>query len=220
MLVENLNAEQMYKVKVQAVNSIGAGAFSQSHKITTKPLPPKAPRLECIQFGYNSLRLKWGNDAPSSSKVMDFQRFEVEMKIKSSSKDFSNVYAGTRNCIKVQKLHESTVYAFRICAQTDHAGIGSWSDEYLFKTQAAQPNGVKLTRCTDLTGASDSSAHVQPSLMIEWQHSKNSHFNDAIEYILQKAINASGNSKNVAFDEVSNVLLWPSHDSHAFPLSF
>lgn len=210
LLLDHLNPEQMYKVKVQAVNTIGAGAFTQSHKLTTKPLPPKAPRLECIQQGYNSLKLKWGNDSAASSKIanlIDFTRFEVEMKIKSSSKDFYNVYAGTRNSIKVQKLHESTVYAFRICAQTEHAGIGAWSDEHLFKTTAAQPNTVKITRCFENVGsASDSQPDSQPSCTIEWQHSKNNHFNDAIEYILQKALTAGGNSKSLSFDEVSRLL--------------
>lgn len=210
LLVENLNAEQVFKVKVQAVNRIGAGAFSQVHKITTKPLPPKAPRLECIQYGYNSLKLKWGSEQAKSTNLMDFQRFEVDMKIKSSSKDFQNIYAGTRNSIKVQKLHESTVYAFRICAQTEHAGVGAWSDEYLFKTQAAQPNTVKIVKCIESFAVINSNAnetHVDalPSLTVEWQHSKNNHFNDAIEYILQKALATSGggNNKNLSFDEVS-----------------
>lgn len=211
LLVDHLNPEQVYKVKVQAVNNIGAGAFTQSHKLTTKPLPPKAPRLECIQYGYNSLRLKWGSDgAPATSKtanLIDFQRFEVEMKIKSSSKDFQNIYAGTRNSIKVQKLHESTLYAFRICSQTEHAGIGAWSDEYLFKTQAAQPNTVKITRCNEtfpvISSGTESQIDVLPSLTVEWQHSKNNHFHDAIEYILQRALAAGGNSKNVSFDEAS-----------------
>lgn len=211
LLVDHLNPEQVYKVKVQAVNNIGAGGFTQSHKLTTKPLPPKAPRLECIQYGYNSLKLKWGSDglaaSSKSANLIDFQRFEVDMKIKSSSKDFQNIYAGTRNSIKVQKLHESTVYAFRICAQTEHAGVGAWSDEYLFKTQAAQPNTVKIIRCIEnfpVINSSGNESHIDalPSLTVEWQHSKNNHFNDAIEYILQKALAATGNSKNLSFDEV------------------
>lgn len=194
--VDHLSPEQMYKVKVQAVNSIGAGPFTQSYKIVTKPLPPKAPRLECIQYGYNSLKLKWGSDGTSTS---NFQRFYLDMKIKSSSKDFQNVYTGTRNSIKVQKLIESTLYAFRISAQTDHAGIGPWSDEYLFKTQAAQPNSVKIVRCTEnITGPNDG----LPSLAVEWQHSKNNHFNDAVEYILHKALLAGGNTRNQTFEEV------------------
>lgn len=211
LLVDHLNPEQVYKVKVQAVNNIGAGAFTQSHKLTTKPLPPKAPRLECIQYGYNSLKLKWGSDGSGavvlSKNLIDFQRFEVDMKIKSSSKDFQNIYAGTRNSIKVQKLHESTVYAFRICSQTEHAGVGAWSDEYLFKTQAAQPSTVKIIRCIEnfpviTSNGNESHIDALPSLTVEWQHSKNNHFNDAIEYILQKALAAAGNSKNLSFDEV------------------
>jgi hypothetical protein len=214
LLVEHLNPEQMYKVRVQAVNSIGAGAFCLSHKINTKPLPPKPPRLECIQYGYNALKLKWGSDgSPASSKgsanVMDFQRFYVEMKIKSSSKDFQNIYTGTRNSIKVQKLHESTDYAFRISAHTEHAGMGAWSDEYFFRTQAAQPNGVKIIRCIENFPVISSSAnepHIDtlPTLTVEWQHSKNNHFNDSVEYILQKALAASANSKNLQYDEVRN----------------
>lgn len=221
LLVEHLNPEQTYKVRVQAVNSIGAGAFCLSQKITTKPLPPKSPRLECIQYGYNSLKLKWGNDgspmassSKSSANVIDFQRFYVEMKIKSSSKDFQNIYTGTRNSIKVQKLHESTDYAFRICAQTEHAGMGAWSDEYYFRTQAAQPNSVKIVRCIEnfpviSSNVANEPPHIDtlPTLTIEWQHSKNNHFNDSVEYILQKVFAANVNSKNVQYDEVNLVNL-------------
>lgn len=205
--IDHLTPETAYKVKVQAVNRIGAGVFTQYAKFTTKPLPPKPPRLECIQYGYNVLKLKWGSDSSSSnsskSSMHDFQRFEVEMKIKSSSKDYQNVYAGTRNLIKVQKLHESTVYAFRICAQTEHAGVGPWSDEFLFKTQAAQPNTVKILKCSDDITAGELKAGAAPSMTVEWLHSKNNHFNDAIEYILQKAPTSSANVKNLNFEDVS-----------------
>jgi hypothetical protein len=216
LLIEHLSPEQMYKVKVQAVNSIGAGAFCVSHKINTKPLPPKPPRLDCIQHGYNSLKLKWGNEnvistsaTSKSANVLDFQRFYVEMKIKSSSKDYQNIYTGTRNSIKVQKLHESTDYAFRICAHTEHAGIGAWSDEYYFRTQAAQPNSVKIVRCTEnypvIQSESVDAASNSPTLTVEWQHSKNNHFNDNVEYILQKAIAGSANAKNLRYDEVNYI---------------
>lgn len=215
LLIEHLSPEQMYKIRVQAVNSIGAGAFCPSHKILMKPLPPKPPRLECIQFGFNSLKLKWGSGdgAPTSTmsksaNIMDFHRFYVEMKIKSSSKDFQNIYTGTRNSIKVQKLHESTDYAFRICAQTEHAGIGTWSEEYYYRTQAAQPNIVKIVRCIENFPVINNSANepqidTLPTLTVEWQHSKNNHFNDSVEYILQKAIAAASNTKNLQYEEVN-----------------
>lgn len=208
VIVDHLAPETAYKVRVQAVNRIGAGVFTQYAKLTTKPLPPKAPRLECVQYGYNVLKLKWAVDSSGASSAKssmhDFQRFEVEMKIKSSSKDFQNVYAGTRNLIKVQKLHESTVYAFRICAQTEHAGVGPWSDEVHFKTQAAQPNSVKIVKCHDSITAGETETTTLPSMTVEWLHSKNNHFNDAIEYILQKALSTgSGNAKNLNFEDVS-----------------
>lgn len=230
LLIDHLSPEQMYKVKVQAVNSIGNGQFSQLQKFFTKPLPPKPPKLECLQFGYNSLKLKWGNETISvnsngsnasnsnsktSSNLVDFQRFYVDMKIKNSSKDYQNIYTGTRNSIKVQKLHESTVYSFRICAQTDHAGIGPYSDEYTFKTQAAQPNSVKIIKFTENNSPVinsnnsliDSHVTTLPTLTVEWQHSKNNHFNDSVEYILQKAVNGTSNSKNQQFEEVSHTFL-------------
>jgi fibronectin type III domain-containing protein 3 len=138
-----------------------------------------------------------------STNINDFQRFEVDMKIKNSSKPFSNIYAGTRNSIKVQKLHESTMYAFRICAQTEHAGVGPWSDEYVFKTQAAQPNAVKILKCLENHMSSVDSEDHSLAVTVEWQHSKNNHFNDSIEYILQKAASVSGGNKNLLFEEVS-----------------
>lgn len=45
---------------MQAVNSIGVGAFSSAVKVTTKALPPSPPRLECVLIGPTSIKLKWG----------------------------------------------------------------------------------------------------------------------------------------------------------------
>lgn len=58
--VENLQPNTVYKVRVQAVNSVAAGPFSSSVKICTSKLPPAAPTLECIGLGHNYLKLKWG----------------------------------------------------------------------------------------------------------------------------------------------------------------
>ena len=48
------------RVRVQAVNAIGPGPFSQTVRGRTLALPPEAPRLECVSSGPQSLRLKWG----------------------------------------------------------------------------------------------------------------------------------------------------------------
>lgn len=49
------------RVRIQAANVVGAGPFSSQVKITTRPLPPEPPQLECVSVGSNSLKLKWGD---------------------------------------------------------------------------------------------------------------------------------------------------------------
>lgn len=48
-------------MRVQAVNSIGVGAFSSIVKVTTRALPPSPPAIECMAAGSNFLKLKWGD---------------------------------------------------------------------------------------------------------------------------------------------------------------
>ena len=55
-----------FRIRIQAVNEIGAGPFSHFIKAKTRPLPPLPPRLECAAAGPQSLKLKWGD---SSSKL-------------------------------------------------------------------------------------------------------------------------------------------------------
>lgn len=54
------------RIRIQAVNDIGDGPFSQFIKAKTRPLPPSPPRLECAASGPQSLKLKWGD---SNSKI-------------------------------------------------------------------------------------------------------------------------------------------------------
>lgn len=56
----------LFRIRIQAVNEIGAGPFSHFIKAKTRPLPPLPPRLECAAAGPQSLKLKWGD---SSSKL-------------------------------------------------------------------------------------------------------------------------------------------------------
>ena len=49
------------RMRIRAVNAIGAGPFSSPVKCQTKSLPPDPPRLECIAITCNSIKLKLGN---------------------------------------------------------------------------------------------------------------------------------------------------------------
>ncbi|XP_067833403.1 fibronectin type III domain-containing protein 3B-like, partial [Heptranchias perlo] len=67
-VIQDLMPDTSYRIKIQAVNGIGAGPFSQTVKAKTQPLPPAPPRLECAASGPQSLKLKWGDS--SSAKVL------------------------------------------------------------------------------------------------------------------------------------------------------
>lgn len=225
-LIENLQPETQYKIKLQAVNGIGLSAFSLPKKLTTLPLPPVPPKLECYGIGYNFLKLKWGE---KNAKNVDFKRFHLEM-YNNRSKEFQNIYSGTSFTFKVNKLQEMMSYTFRICAETDYAGIGDYSEDCIFKTCAALPANIKAPRlvivdvpsATNLigSGSSNSSAvaggsNATPSIQgdrnleqigdnhlntvtIEWQISKNN-FADPIEYTLHLTKSKKEDFKEVSF---------------------
>lgn len=189
--IDNLHPETTYRFKIQAVNGIGAGQYSNVLRITTKPMPPKAPKLECTGHGPNYLKLKWGD-----GRNTEFVRFNVEMYV-TRAKEFQEIYTGTSYLYKVNKLHEQTEYRFRICAETDHAGLGDYSNEYVFSTVAAVPSSIKAPRIMENSSSAVSSsvvaAAVAPTALnssdrncitLEWQHSKNT-FTDTVEYLLQ-----------------------------------
>lgn len=73
----------VFRVRVQAANAIGVGPYSTAFKFSTRPLPPEAPRLECVQANHNSLKLRWAD-----GKNLDFIHYSVEMQEDGSDKYF------------------------------------------------------------------------------------------------------------------------------------
>lgn len=66
------------RIRIQALNSLGAGPFSHTFKLKTKPLPPQPPRLECTAFSHQTLRLKWG-DGPAKAATSDALQYQLQM---------------------------------------------------------------------------------------------------------------------------------------------
>ena len=46
---------------------MGSGPLSPSFRLSTRPLPPAPPRLECANANHNSLKLKWGDAKTAGS---------------------------------------------------------------------------------------------------------------------------------------------------------
>ncbi|KAL4648825.1 fibronectin type-III domain-containing protein 3A-like isoform X1 [Arapaima gigas] len=141
-VLENLQPDTTYRVRVQAVNSIGVGPFSAALKTRTRPLPPEPPTLECAAAGPQSLKLKWG-DGPSRGQLSSTTQYCLHMQ--ASTDRMVCIYSGPCHTFKVQRLTEATVYQFSIQAHNE-AGVGPLSPLYSFSTTRSPPAQLKAPR--------------------------------------------------------------------------
>uniref|UniRef100_A0A673K2I2 Fibronectin type III domain containing 3A n=1 Tax=Sinocyclocheilus rhinocerous TaxID=307959 RepID=A0A673K2I2_9TELE len=141
-IIQNLHPDTTYRIRIQALNSLGAGPFSHTFKLKTKPLPPLPPRLECTASSHQTLRLKWG-DGPAKAQPTDSLQYHLQMEDKNGR--FISLYKGPCHTHKVQRLNESTSYAFRIQAFNE-AGEGPFSTVYTFTTPRSPPAPLKAPR--------------------------------------------------------------------------
>ncbi|XP_075794071.1 fibronectin type III domain-containing protein 3B isoform X1 [Pelodiscus sinensis] len=147
-VIDDLLPETSYRIRIQAVNEIGAGPFSHFITAKTRPIPPLPPRLECAAAGPQSLKLKWGD---SSSKLHAMDDMVYILQIEDRNKRFTPIYRGPSHTYKVQRLTESTCYTFRIKAVND-AGEGPFSEICTFCTTKSVPPTIKAPRVTQLEG--------------------------------------------------------------------
>ncbi|OXB64612.1 hypothetical protein ASZ78_008185, partial [Callipepla squamata] len=147
-VIHDLLPETSYRIRIQAVNEVGAGPFSHFIKAKTRPLPPLPPRLECAAAGPQSLKLKWGD---SSSKLHATDDMVYILQIEDRNKRFIPIYRGPSHTYKIQRLTESTCYSFRIQAVND-AGEGPFSEICTFCTTKSVPPAIKAPRVTQLEG--------------------------------------------------------------------
>lgn len=155
LCLEDLSPETQYRIRIQAINGIGEGPFSESIQATTLKSPPEPPELECIASSHNSLRLRWGE-----IKDVDQVSFTVEMS--SKSKSFVPIYHGSGLSCKVNRLQENTSYHFRICASS-LSGQGPYSSVHTFTTSRAPPPSLKAPKVLSVT---------ENSCQVEWVGAK------------------------------------------------
>ncbi|XP_071530089.1 fibronectin type-III domain-containing protein 3A-like isoform X6 [Panulirus ornatus] len=152
----DLQPETLYRIRIQAMNSVGPGGFSGIHKVTTKPLPPAPPSLELVKASYNSLKLKWGD-----GRNLDMLTYSLQMEFTNShngTREFYQVYNGTNQNYKVVRLEENTEYRLRICASNE-AGVGPYSAVAHLSTTKAPPLPLKAPRVME----SPDGSHI-----VEW----------------------------------------------------
>uniref|UniRef100_A0A0G2K0A1 Fibronectin type III domain containing protein 3C1-like n=2 Tax=Rattus norvegicus TaxID=10116 RepID=A0A0G2K0A1_RAT len=141
-VLKNLQPNTTYRIRIQAINHYGLSPFSPSIRCKTKPLPPEPPQLNCVVYGHQSLRLKWGTVSSKKSRAI-FISYNLLMEDRSGR--FSVIYRGTDVTHKVQKLTEYTQYKFKIQA-CNEAGEGPESDIYTFTTTKSPPTALKAPK--------------------------------------------------------------------------
>ncbi|XP_059847759.1 fibronectin type III domain containing 3Ba [Hypanus sabinus] len=151
-VIRHLLPDTSYRIKVQAVNRMGAGPFSEPVRARTQSLPPAPPRLECTASGPQSLRLRWGESSSAKAVLSVDVDTIYTLQMAEPSGKFMPIYRGPSHTYKVQRLTESTCYQFRIQALSE-AGEGPFSDAYLFSTTKSLPPAVKAPRVTQLEGS-------------------------------------------------------------------
>ena len=132
----DLRPDTNYCIRVQAENATGLGPFSPWLKVSTRPLPPAPPKLDCPNVSHNQLKLRWGDTKTSLGT-----NYVLEME--NSRRQWQQLYSGNNVSYKVNKLVENTEYRVRICAITE-AGQGPYSTVFTFKTSFAPPPPLKV----------------------------------------------------------------------------
>ncbi|XP_045472240.1 fibronectin type-III domain-containing protein 3A isoform X2 [Harmonia axyridis] len=166
--ITSLQCNTTYKIRIQAVNSIGDGPFSSILRVATLKFPPSPPKLQCVGIGHNYIKLKWGE-----GKNLDYTQYCVEV-MNPRFKEFQSVYRGTAFTCKVNKLQELTAYKFRIRASND-LGVGEYSKEYEFTTSISPPSILKAPKIVEIE---------DQICTIEWLPGKNT-FTDSLLYEVQ-----------------------------------
>ncbi|XP_050675432.1 fibronectin type-III domain-containing protein 3A isoform X2 [Leptidea sinapis] len=130
-LVDGLEPDTVYAVRVAALNELGLGEWSEETRAATRPRPPAPPALRCAQAAHNYLRLEW---TPAGEAA----QYYVEMR-GPDARDFRPVYRGPARSCKVKKLREASQYVFRIRASDQRGGRGGWSLPRPASTAPAPP---------------------------------------------------------------------------------
>ena len=101
--LNDLRPDTSYLIRVQAENAKGKGQFSSFLKVSTQPLPPAPPKLECLTVSHNQLKLRWGD-----SKISLGTHYILETE--NSRRQMQQIYSGNNHSYKVTKLNENTEY--------------------------------------------------------------------------------------------------------------
>jgi len=159
-MLDFLCAGCTYKVRVRAINSIGAGAYSFPADVATSPASPEAPGAPAAENrAQHALTVLW--DAPPHDGGASIVSYRLAYRVvgpveeqqsinKSSSGDraatkageseaaFRIAYDGAERKAEIQGLDPGIKYEFRVGA-SNKQGTSAWSNTAILTTKAGLP---------------------------------------------------------------------------------
>ncbi|KAI6661005.1 Phosphatidylinositol phosphatase PTPRQ-like [Oopsacas minuta] len=155
--IQSLHPFTSYSIQIRAINSIGAGPYTQvTIVITNQALPVDAPtQLTLSLVTHNSVNFSW-NPIPSSSLNGEFVSYIVLVTDTQSTTSFSHTSISPNTIIL--NLTPYTNYSLSV-AVINTQGTGPYSSDLTLSTHQSSPSqGPEIFSIDDIT---DNSAVVQ-----------------------------------------------------------
>jgi len=153
-VVEGLVAGALYQAKVQAVNCVGAGDYSDPFIFSSEAGSPSAPKMPVVsQVDTDSIGISWENPAHDNGAAVEDFVLEMQetsatigMEATGAAKNVWRViYKGSFLSFQVGGLEPGGLYRFRVRGR-NAAGDGPFSPPVLASTEAVPP-GPPLAVC-------------------------------------------------------------------------
>ncbi|KAJ8030329.1 Fibronectin type-III domain-containing protein 3A [Holothuria leucospilota] len=157
--VNDLLPGKVYSFKVQALNKVGAGPFSEPLQITTGAGPPDRPKnLQATFKSPTSACVSWEMPCNNGAPVTEYKLEKA-----SDNGSFGLAYTGPSTSCELRSLRPATYYYLRVQA-INLAGPGLFSDVTSCTTPSSSPEVVPSLRV--ISSTSD-------SLLLKWTEPNN-----------------------------------------------
>ncbi|KAF6257140.1 fibronectin type III [Scenedesmus sp. NREL 46B-D3] len=163
-----------YSWRMRAINSCGAGVWSEPVKGSTLPAEPGAPAKPGFsQRTATSVKVKWGlpqeeNGSAVSTYILELRQLASGPDVQQQQQQWQQAYRGPELSQKVTGLQPGSSYEVRVVAM-NAVGLGPWSDCSSVEV-LKRPPPPPASLHAELEGGADAAAagSVPACLLVSW----------------------------------------------------